>query len=338
MSRRLVSIVLSLMLMVSMLLLIPTTASAVDTGEMALTESVEVTVHKGDVVSYWIEVAIPQDSIDVAGWTIDMYYDNAIFALNEDFARGYGFASGTKAVDYVLGLSDEEPSFPGGSITQGTLRPELGRVSVSDANPNGLKFKGKTTKVVCVQLQAVENATTNLSYRMRDLADTNLELSFIEKPSYQPAGGAEFALKHSIVCDHEPIVEPTEPATEPATEPVTEPATEPVTEPVTEPDTEPATEPDTEPATKPATEPATKPATAPTSAPTSATNATNATTATNATSATTASNSSTSSSNTSTSTTGKVATGDASSVAMLLAMLMISAGTVLTARRKFASK
>ena len=259
MSRRLVSIVLSLMLVVSMLLVIPSTASAVDSGEMALTDSVEVTVHEGDTVSYWVEVTIPQDSIDVAGWTIDMYYDNAMFDLNTEFADGYGFASGTKAIDYALGLSNEEAYFPGGSITQGTLRPELGRVSVSDANPNGLRFKGKTTKVVCVQLQAIANGTTDLSYRMRDLADTNLELSFIEKPGYQPAGGAEFAFKHSIICDHEdePVV-PTEVPTEPETEPETVPATDPATEAPTEPETEPETTPVTDPATDEPTEPATE--------------------------------------------------------------------------------
>ena len=447
-----------------------------------------------------------------------MYYDNAMFDLNTDFADGYGFASGTKAVDYALGLSNEEAYFPGGSITQGTLRPEFGRVSVSDANPNGLRFKGKTTKVVCVQLQAIANGETSLSYRMRDLADTNLELSFIEKPGYQPAGGAEFAFKHSIICDHEdePVVPtevPTEPETEPETVPATDPATEAPTEPETEPETTPATEPVTEAPTDPATEdvtdapvkhtytvagtpglcgsswditdtnndmteisdgvfqkvytnvnagaiefkvaedyswnnsfgpegnepgspncvdevlfdgatvtitfdtkegvvmwmidypedpteeptdtptelpteepteaptvaptelPTEEPTEAPTvaptelpteaptvaptdaptvapteaptnvatdkpTAPTSATNATTATTATNATNATSATSatSSTSSSNTSTTTTGKVATGDASSVAMLLGMLMIAAGTVISARRKITSK
>lgn len=515
MNRRLVSIVLSLMLVVSMLLVIPSTASAVDSGEMALTDSVEVTVHKGDTVNYWVEVTIPQDSIDVAGWTVDMYYDNAMFDLNTDFADGYGFASGTKAIDYALGLSNEEVSFPGGSITQGTLRPELGRASVSDANPRGLKFRGNTTKVVCLQLQAIANGTTDISYRMRDLADTNLELSFIEKPSYQPAGGAEFALKHSIICDHEEPVDPTEPETEPVTDPSTEAPTEPETDPATDPATEPETDPATDPATEPVTDapvkhtytvagtpglcglswdvtdanndmteiddgvfqkvytnvnagaiefkvaedyswnnsfgpegnepgspncvdevlfdgatvtitfdtkegvvmwmidypedpteeptdaptelptevttevptsepivapteaptseptvaptevptseptviptevPTSEPTVAPTEAPTSEptvaptsvatdkpttpTNATNATTATNATSATTGSTSSSNTTNTTT-TTGKVATGDASSVAMLLGMLMIAAGTVISARRKFTSK
>ena len=82
-----------------------------------------------------------------------------------------------------------------------------------------------------------------------------------------------------------------------------------------------------------------------TEAPTNATNATtaivatNVTTSTNATSATTATSksstsTSTSTSNTTSSTTGKVATGDSTSVALVLAVLLVASGVFVVARRK----
>ena len=101
---------------------------------------------------------------------------DTIFAPNTDFADGYGFAAGNFAVNYVLGLSEVEPDLPGGSLTQGTFHKEEGRASFSDANPNGLKFKGKTTKVICIELDAIASGTATLSYRMRDLVD-KLDLS-----------------------------------------------------------------------------------------------------------------------------------------------------------------
>lgn len=64
-----------------------------------------------------------------------------------------------------------------------------------------------------------------------------------------------------------------------------------------------------------------------------ATNATNATTSTTATSATNATSKS-STSNTTSSTTGKVATGDSTSVALVLAVLFVASGAFVVARRK----
>ena len=282
MSRRLVSIVLSLTLMTSVFFIIPTTVSAVDVSdttvnseakadskeskassisvessteaptEWATTDSAQMTVHKGDTVNYWVEVAIPSDSLDVAGWTVDMYYDNTVLAPNADFAGGYGFASGTKAVEYALGLSDVEVDFPGGNITQGTFKTTEGRVSITDANPSGLKFKGKTTKVVCIQLEAIASGATTLSYRMRDLVDTNLEVAYVEKPGYQAINGAEFALKYDVVCDHTeiPTEEPTDAPTEAPTSEPTDAPTEVPTEAPTEISTEAITEVPTEIPTK----------------------------------------------------------------------------------------
>ena len=168
-----------------------------DPTEVATTASTEVTVKAGDKVNYWVEVAIPSDVLDVAGWTVDMYFDADVFDANMDFAGGYGFAAGTNAVNYALGLSDTSVDFPGGSLAQATIVD--GRASITDANPNGLKFQGKTTKVVCIQLVAEKDATTTLSYRMRDLVDTNLENSYVNKETLQPAGGATYAQKAEVV-------------------------------------------------------------------------------------------------------------------------------------------
>ncbi|MEE0930371.1 MAG: LPXTG cell wall anchor domain-containing protein [Acutalibacteraceae bacterium] len=65
-----------------------------------------------------------------------------------------------------------------------------------------------------------------------------------------------------------------------------------------------------------------------------ATNATSSTTATSATNATSKSSTSTSTSNTTSSTTGKVATGDSTSVALVLAVLLVASGVFVVARRK----
>ncbi|MEE0059259.1 MAG: hypothetical protein UE295_00355 [Acutalibacteraceae bacterium] len=165
------------------------------------TESTQVEVHKGDVVNCWVEVTIPTGSPDVTGWTADMYYDDEIFDINKTFADNYGFASGTKAIDYAVGNSSESVDLPGGSIAQSSFNS--GVVSVADANYNGFKFAGKTSKLVCIQLEATADATTTLAYRMRDLVDSNItDDYYLDKTNYQPKGGAEFDLKADVVCDH----------------------------------------------------------------------------------------------------------------------------------------
>lgn len=121
---------------------------------------------------------------------------------------------------------------------------------------------------------------------------------------------------------------------------------DPTEEPTEKPTEAPTAEPTDAPTEKPTDAPTEKPTEAPTAeataAPTNATTATDSTNATNATSATnvTSATSATSSSNTSnnnSSTTGKVATGDSTTIALAIAsILLASAGTVVLSRKKFA--
>ncbi|MEE0265764.1 MAG: hypothetical protein UD936_09075 [Acutalibacteraceae bacterium] len=165
------------------------------------TESKEITVHKGDKVNYWVEVSIPAGSPDVSGWTVDMYYDDAIFDVNKSFADNYGFASGTNAIDYALGNSAQAVEMPGGNLAQSGFAS--GVASFVDANYYGFKFAGKTSKLVCIQLDAVADATTTLAYKMRDIVDSNTsDTYYLDKTNYKPLNGASFALKADVVCDH----------------------------------------------------------------------------------------------------------------------------------------
>ncbi|MEE1155476.1 MAG: hypothetical protein UH241_10010 [Acutalibacteraceae bacterium] len=125
--------------------------------------------------------------------------------------------------------------------------------------------------------------------------------------------------------------EPTEPTTQAPTEaPTAEPGTEPDTEPTTQaPTAEPGTEPDTEPTTQAPTEAPTQVVTTPTEAPTGT--STEAPTG-NSTEAPTSSATSNNSS------TGKVPTGDSTSVTILLSLIIMAAGAVVVAKRKVTTK
>lgn len=171
-----------------------------------LTESTQVEVHEGDKVNLWVELALPENYVDVAGWTIDMYYDDTVLASNSEFADGNGFAIGTNTIDYALGLTDVVADLPGGSgIAQAAFK-DGGEISIADLNFSGLGFAGKTNKVVCVQLDAIADGTTTLSYRMRELVDTDFnEDSYLDSNTLQPIGGAEYSLKYDVVCDHEVV-------------------------------------------------------------------------------------------------------------------------------------
>lgn len=158
----------------------------------------KITVKEGNLVNFWVEVAIPEDTPDVAGWDLEMYYDSEMFTMNTDFADGYGFAVGNEAVDYALGLSDKSASLPGGSLIQSSVKE--GKVKFADIDARGLGFNGKNTKLVCIQLKAIASGRTTISYEMLDLIDVNLQDTYINKAdNNKPAGGAEYTLNCSIV-------------------------------------------------------------------------------------------------------------------------------------------
>ncbi len=158
----------------------------------------KVTVREGNVVNVWVEVSIPEDGVDVAGWDLNMYYDSDMFTVNDKFADGYGFAAGNEAIDYALGLSEKEASLPGGSLVQASFNE--GRVKLADIDARGLKLNGKNTKLVCIQLTAIANGRTTLAYEMSDIVDVNLQDTYIDKAdNNKPAGGAEYKINCSVI-------------------------------------------------------------------------------------------------------------------------------------------
>lgn len=116
------------------------------------------------------------------------------------------------------------------------------------------------------------------------------------------------------------------------------PTDEPTDAPTDAPTDEPTDAPTDEPTDAPTDEPTDKPTVAPTDAPTDNVTAAPTNGPTNATNATTATSNTTNQGTTNNSTTtGKVATGDSTSIALLMgAILLASAGTVVIARKKFA--
>ena len=178
--------------------------------EGATTASTEVTVKAGDKVNYWVEVSIPADGkYDVSGWTTELFFDPDVFNANMDFADGYGFASGTAAVDYVLGKSSTAVDLPGGSMVQATITD--GKASAIDIKVGGMKFKGKTTKLFCIQLIAEKDATTTLSYRQKDMAESETadnKIVYVDTTTYQPIDGAAFEIKTDIIRKDNPIDPP----------------------------------------------------------------------------------------------------------------------------------
>ena len=80
MSRRLVSIVLSLMLVVSMLLVIPSTASAVDSGEML--DGAKV---------YYLDNVVKTFNGPAMGEDLDVDSDGKIVTLTESASNKYIF-------------------------------------------------------------------------------------------------------------------------------------------------------------------------------------------------------------------------------------------------------
>ena len=157
----------------------------------------KITVKEGDVVNFWVELAIPEDTPDVAGWDLNMYYDSEMFTMNKDFADGNGFAAGNEAIDYALGLSDKAVSLPGGALIQASIKD--GKVKFADINARGLGFNGKNTKLVCIQLTAIASGKTTLSYEMLDIVDVNVQDTYIDKADgNKPAGGAEYTINYSI--------------------------------------------------------------------------------------------------------------------------------------------
>lgn len=174
--------------------------------EAVTTAATTVTVKKGDYVNYLVKVNIPKTITDVCGWTVDMYYDADMFAINSDFAGGNGFASGTAAINYALGKSTTVAALPGGNMVQSNFET-AGVVNFTDMHPTNLGIPtATTTKLVCIQLVALKDGTGSLSYRMRDIVDSTLK-SYINTETYKPISGSSIGLGHAteVVAAEKPV-------------------------------------------------------------------------------------------------------------------------------------
>lgn len=170
--------------------------------EQPTTSATSVSVKKGDVVNYWVEVTIPESDKTIEAWVVDMYYNKSLFQLDTSFADGKGFASGNAAVDYVLGNTTTATKLPGGNMVQANFEVD-GEASFTDIALGGCGLEGNTTKLVCIQLVAKQDGKGTLSYRLRELTDEDLQPIYYDEETFQAKDGAEF--------DHKVKVTTTEP-------------------------------------------------------------------------------------------------------------------------------
>lgn len=173
--------------------------------EMPTTAATSVTVKKGDIVDYWVEVTIPEAEKLVEGWALDMYYNSSVFEVSKTFADGNMFAVGNAAVDYALGNSTTAVKLPGGTMAQCNFEVD-GEASFTDIALGGCDLEGKTTKLVCIQLVAKKDGKGSISYRMRELTNEDLDVVYVDESTYQAKDGAKFAHKVNVTTTADPDV------------------------------------------------------------------------------------------------------------------------------------
>ena len=140
----------------------------------AVTDSTILHLNKGDIVTYCLELTVPSHLTDVSGWYIDIFYDKEILQVDRDFASGYGYACGDKAIDYATGLSDTKATLPGGSSTIVNFNNK-DAISICDMGPNGLKLLGKTILFKAIERDSLLNGQRFICLNYDDLASGNIE-------------------------------------------------------------------------------------------------------------------------------------------------------------------
>ena len=175
----------------------------------AVTDSTILHLNKGDVVTYCLELTVPSHLTDVSGWYIDIFYDKEILQVDRDFASGYGYACGDKAIDYATGLSDTKATLPGGSSTIVNFNNK-DAISICDMGPNGLKLLGKTTKLLCLRFTAINKGSCTISYKVKEMLNFTALDSYVDV-NYKLINGVKMAvnanidraiLKGDINCDN----------------------------------------------------------------------------------------------------------------------------------------
>ena len=195
------------------------------------TASKEISVKKGDKVAYWAEVNIPKSGKDVAGWIVDFLYDGNELEYDSSFATA-GYACGTAAIDYAIGNTAVSAELPGGSMLD--TKNTKGRNSFVSVVQSSMGLNnGSTQKLICVQYTAKETGTVNLSYRLREMCNSDMSETYVNS-KYQAANGAKFGQGYKVISGEQPTEAPTVAPTEAPTVAPTEAPTVAPTEAPTE--------------------------------------------------------------------------------------------------------
>ena len=203
------------------------------------TASKEISVKKGDKVAYWAEVNIPKSGKDVTGWVVDFLYDGNELEYDSSFATA-GYACGTAAIDYAIGNTTVSAELPGGSMLD--TKNTKGRNSFVSVVQSSMGLNnGSTQKLICVQYTAKETGTVNLSYRLREMCNSDMSETYVNS-KYQAANGAKFGQGYKVISGEQPTEAPTVAPTEAPTEAPTVAPTEAPTEQPTQMPTTAATE------------------------------------------------------------------------------------------------
>ena len=203
------------------------------------TASKEISVKKGDKVAYWAEVNIPKSGKDVTGWVVDFLYDGNELEYDSSFATA-GYACGTAAIDYAIGNTTVSAELPGGSMLD--TKNTKGRNSFVSVVQSSMGLNnGSTQKLICVQYTAKETGTVNLSYRLREMCNSDMSETYVNS-KYQAANGAKFGQGYKVISSEQPTEAPTVAPTEAPTEAPTVAPTEAPTEQPTQMPTTAATE------------------------------------------------------------------------------------------------
>ena len=175
------------------------------------TASKEISVKKGDKVAYWAEVNIPKSGKDVAGWVVDFLYDGNELEYDSSFATA-GYACGTAAIDYAIGNTTVSAELPGGSMLD--TKNTKGRNSFVSVVQSSMGLNnGSTQKLICVQYTAKETGTVNLSYRLREMCNSDMSETYVNS-KYQAANGAKFGQGYKVISGEQPTEAPTVAPTE----------------------------------------------------------------------------------------------------------------------------
>ena len=195
------------------------------------TASKGISVKKGDKVAYWAEVNIPKSGKDVAGWIVDFLYDGNELEYDSSFATA-GYACGTAAIDYAIGNTAVSAELPGGSMLD--TKNTKGRNSFVSVVQSSMGLNnGSTQKLICVQYTAKETGTVNLSYRLREMCNSDMSETYVNS-KYQAANGAKFGQGYKVISGEQPTEAPTVAPTEAPTVAPTEAPTVAPTEAPTE--------------------------------------------------------------------------------------------------------